>query len=111
MTDEFKVWTDGGQPQDDTEHAVTVESTQVYRGEVTPERAEFLTNDGQRFDRLIGKQRQGEGVELEIHKEIKRTYECSCGRRFRKPETAREHLEEQRNDRSVDSATGREGPR
>lgn len=75
------------------EHIITVESTQVYRGNVTPGLAEFLTNDGKRLDRTTGRERSGEGVELEFHREVKRTYECSCGRRFRKPETAREHLE------------------
>ena len=76
------------------DHVITVESTQVYRGDVPPNQAPFLTSDGERFSRTMQRKVERQGVELEFQKETKRTYECSCGRRFRKPETARAHLEE-----------------
>lgn len=73
---------------------MTVESTQVFRGSVTPEMAEFLTHDGESLDRGMGQIRAGHGVAMQFHEEKTRTFECCCGRSFRKPETAREHLEE-----------------
>lgn len=77
----------------ETEHVITVESTQVYRGEVPPEIAEHLTNDGARRN-IYGTEFEGQGPPLEFVEEVKITYECDCGRSFRKGETAREHLEE-----------------
>lgn len=76
-----------------TEHVITVESTRVYRGSVTPAMAEFLTMDGTRRN-IHGTEFTGQGPGLDLYKEIKCTYECSCGQRFRKGKTAREHLEE-----------------
>lgn len=75
------------------EHRMKVESTQVWRGEVEPENAELLTGDGNRTN-IMG-QKIGNTFSLELHEETKLIFECTCGRRFRKPKTAREHLEEE----------------
>lgn len=79
----------------DTEHLMTVESTQIFHGQVEPSQAELLTSDGTSID-AYGRERTNEGVELDFHDEVKLTFECTCGDRFRKPETAREHLEDVR---------------
>jgi hypothetical protein len=81
--------------ENSVEHIVTVESTQIWRGSVPPERAEFLTQEGTRRN-IYGEEFNGQGVGLEFHHEEKMTFECSCGQRFRKGETAREHLEQYR---------------
>lgn len=82
------------QQTEETEHYVRVESTQVFVGEAAPSEAALLTGEGDPPEdrQWIGNQ----GVSLQFDEEIKCTYECSCGQRFRKPETAREHLEEVR---------------
>ena len=72
------------------EHIVDVESTQVFRGSVSPANAELLRADGD--------SKFNDGVQLDPVGEVKRTFECSCGERFRKPRTAREHLEDVRDD-------------
>lgn len=79
------------------EHVIVVESTQIYRGEVSIEMAEFLTNEGVKRN-IYGEEFNKRGSPLEFEEETKITYECSCGRRFRKGKTAREHLEEANND-------------
>lgn len=76
----------------ETEHYISIESTQIWCGEVSPSNAELLTGDGERTN-ILG-ERSGNSFDLDFHKEIKLTFECDCGRRFRKPETARDHLEE-----------------
>lgn len=76
-----------------TEHTITIEATRVFRGDVEPEESEFLAHDGMRRD-ILGREYDRQGVEMAFYKEVRRTYECSCGERFRKPETAREHLQE-----------------
>lgn len=75
----------------EAEHFIVVESTQVWRGEVGPSEAELLTGDGSRTN-ILGRE-VANSVDLQLHEETKLTFECSCGRRFRKPETARKHLE------------------
>jgi len=75
-----------------TQHVITVESTQLYRCEVPPEMAEHLTYEGTHRN-ILGRVSDGMDAPLEFDRELKRTFECSCGRRFRKGETAREHLE------------------
>lgn len=75
------------------QHVITVESTQIWRGEVTPPLAPELTSDATRTN-ILGEQFHGQGVDLQFVEEAKVTYECSCGEQFRKGETAREHLEE-----------------
>lgn len=82
-----------------TEHVVTVEATRVFRGSVEPVEAELLTQDGTRRD-ILGREYNRQGVPMDLHTEVKRTFECTCGQRFRKGETAREHLE---NNRAVDT--------
>ena len=78
-----------------TDHVITVESTQIHRGQVSLEMAEFLTSDGIR-ENIYGREFTGHGPPLEFSREEKRTYECSCGERFRKGATARAHLEQYR---------------
>lgn len=91
-----------GNEESEEEHAITVESTQIYRGEVTPNMAEFLTSDGVERN-IYGTEFRRKGPILELVEEAKITYECTCGRRFRKGKTAREHLERYRDtDRDQD---------
>lgn len=80
--------------QDDsgTHHGIKIESTQVYRGYVEPENPEYLTSDGDGGPHAILE--GSKSFSLDFHDEIKLTFECECGQRFRKPETARDHLEE-----------------
>lgn len=77
------------------EHIIKVESIQVFRGDVEPDMAEFLTNDGVKYDRTTESEIGNQGPPMEFHIEERRTFECTCGRRFRKGETARQHLEDQ----------------
>ena len=77
------------------EHVIMVESTQIHRAEVSPEMAELLTNDHTSRN-IYGEKFDGQGPPLEFHNEVKITYQCSCGMRFRKGKTARSHLEEYR---------------
>lgn len=81
------------QQTDQVTHVIDVEATRVFRGSVPPGMAEFLTNEGTTRN-ILGTEFEGQGPELDLVEEIKRTYECSCGRSFRKGKTAREHLEE-----------------
>jgi hypothetical protein len=74
------------------EHVIAVESTQIYRGEVPTEMAEFLTNEGTKRN-IYGEEINKQGPSLDFVEERKIIYECSCGKRFRKGKTAREHLE------------------
>lgn len=76
-------------------HAISVESTQVWRGYVGPSEAELLTGDG--IQRGISGRSIPSSFDLDFHEETELAFECECGRRFRKPETAREHLEEASN--------------
>jgi len=87
--------------EDGTEHIITVESTQIWRGSVSAEMAEFLTAEGTSRN-IYGKEFDGQDVALEFNHEKKRTFDCSCGERFRKGKTAREHLEQYR---SIDTDT------
>lgn len=87
-----------------TEHIITVEATRVFRGSVNPEMAEHLTQDGVSRN-ILGTEFGGQGVPMELHDEIKRTFECSCGKKFRKGKTARNHLEQYR---SVNTGTEQE---
>jgi hypothetical protein len=83
---------------DDTEHVITVTSVRKHRGAVDDP------------DRLVGKKKHVDlhgtewrvGVALDVVDELRKSYECSCGERFLKPETAAEHL---RNERSVETGT------
>lgn len=74
------------------EHSIIVESKQLFRGTVPPEMAEALTGEYEASN-IMGRTWKA-GPSLEFDKEISVTYECKCGRCFRKSETAREHLEE-----------------
>lgn len=74
------------------EHVITVEATRVFRGSVDVEGAERLTQDATTRN-IYGTEYERVGVPMELAKETKRTYECSCGQRFRKGSTARKHLE------------------
>lgn len=76
----------------DVDHSMIVESTQVWRGEVPPELSERLTSDGTAVD-AHGYEEKNVSISLELFEEVKLTFECRCGQKFRKPETAREHLE------------------
>jgi len=84
--------TDATEPEQD-EHVITVEATQIYRADVTPPLSPHLTQDGVSSN-ILGKNSTGQDVPLEFHHEEKRTYECSCGEKFRKGKTARDHLEQ-----------------
>jgi len=77
----------------DVEHVIRVEATWQMAADVTVGLAEYLTNDGE-YRNIYGTRHHREGVELDFVAETKRTYECRCGRRFRKGKTAREHLEQ-----------------
>lgn len=74
-----------------SDHRIKIESTQVWRGEVGPEAPKLLTGDGE--GRAFGRKTENVAYDLQFHEEIQVTYECTCGRRFRKGETARDHLE------------------
>jgi len=89
---------DATKPEQD-EHVITVEATQIYRADVTPPLAPHLTQDGVSSN-ILGEKFTGQDILLEFHHEEKRTYECSCGEKFRKGKTARDHLEKfmERND-------------
>ena len=80
--------------ENDIEHYIKIESTQVYRGWVSPGEARLLTGDGVQYDSILREQSDNVSFDLEFQEEVKLTFECACGRRFRKPETAREHLEQ-----------------
>ena len=67
-------------------HEITIESTQVFKGVVGPSNSERLTGDGEGYTTS--------GVSLDPVGEEKCTYECSCGDKFRKARTARDHLED-----------------
>lgn len=103
--EDSEILTDGGQARSGSEHIVTVEATRVFSGDVEPGEAELLTYDGTSRD-ILGREYDNQGVPMAFDTETKRTYECSCGRRFRKPETAREHLE---NNRSRDTGSSGSG--
>lgn len=64
------------------EHTIAVKSVQEYRGEFD---SSFIVD---------GELAPG-ALEMEMHQEISLTFKCSCGRRFRKVETVKEHLIEQ----------------
>lgn len=74
------------------EHIITVESTQKWRGQVSEKFSEKLTSDYTSTDGF-GREITNQAVDLQFVEETKITYECSCGQRFRKGRTAREHLE------------------
>jgi hypothetical protein len=84
----------------DIEHVITVTAVREHRGSV------------ENPDRLLGKKKHVDlhgtewrvGVALDVVDELRKSYECSCGERFLKPETAAEHL---RNERPVDTGTDR----
>ena len=76
-----------------SEHGIRVESTQIYQGYVSPSNASLLTGEGDGFDRLLERPTDNESFDLEFHAEKKITFECECGKKFRKGRTAREHLE------------------
>ena len=78
---------------DGVDHVITVTSEQVWEGSVGPANAARLTDDGTSRD-IMGNVEERVGVGLDFHDETKRKYKCSCGERFRKGRTAREHLEE-----------------
>lgn len=66
--------------ENEYEHKIEVTSVREYSGTITPVTVsgEGYTDYGMRFDA-----------------ETKRTYECICGDKFRKEETAIAHLEEE----------------
>ena len=74
---------------DDTEHVIHVRSVQVYRGSFT---AGFIDEDGNLREYA---------QDLDFHEEKNLSFECSCGSRFQKWDTATDHL------RSVDTDTDR----
>lgn len=74
-----------------TEHTVSVRSVQVWKGEFD---RSFINEDGK-----LSKYADG----LEFHHEKSISLECSCGERFRKFETATDHL------RSIDLDTDNSG--
>jgi len=47
---------------------------------------------------IYGEEFHGQDVPMDMVEEVKRTYECSCGEKFRKGSTAREHLLQFRED-------------
>lgn len=62
-------------------HSLTVESTQIYIVEITPG--------------MVDESTRGVGdFSMDPEGEIKKTIECSCGRRFRKGSLAIDHLRE-----------------
>lgn len=67
------------------EHSIHVKSKQVWVAEITPEASFRLTENN--------------GPSLEHDYEISVSYQCECGARFLKAETAREHLEGASNER------------
>jgi len=81
---------------EDTEHIITITQVLKHQGEVSDP------------DRLLGKKTyvtmHGEehrvGVSLDIVEELRCSYECSCGERFLKDQTAADHLRE---NQSVDT--------
>jgi len=84
-----------------SEHTIKVKRTELYECDVTPKNAEMLTYDGERtkysFEGGQKKLKQ-QGPDLEFEGIVKCVYECRCGKRFRKGETAREHLEKFRDE-------------
>ena len=77
----------------DEEHYIQIESTQVFAAEVGPNEPERLTNDAEVYNQTFGKTEKV-GYDMHFDRELKRTFECTCGAKFRKPETARAHLED-----------------
>lgn len=69
----------------DTEHRINVKSVQVWRGEFD---SEFLTDDGLSPD----------AIDLGFEEEVTLTFDCECGDRFRKWDTAAQHLRDNRPD-------------
>jgi len=87
---------------DDTEHIITITSVLKHQGAVSdPER--LLGN--KKHVNLHGEERRV-GVALDIVEELRCSYECSCGERFLKDQTAADHLRESG---SVDTATEQSG--
>lgn len=78
------------------QHTIEIESIQLFRSTVGPDEAELLVGEATGLS-ITGRE-MSRAFDLEFHKEKKITFECTCGRRFRKPETAYDHLEEVRDD-------------
>jgi hypothetical protein len=89
-----------GEYTDGTEHVINITAVRKHKGSV------------QDPDRLLGEKKHVDmtgtewrvGVALDVVEELRKSYECSCGERFLKPETAAEHLREAQ---SVDTDTHR----
>lgn len=64
------------------EHFVTIRSVQVYRGGFD---ASFVTDDGTLRETAM---------DLEFYAEKSLSFECSCGQRFQKWQTAADHITE-----------------
>ena len=69
-----------------TEHTVSIQSVQVWKGQFD---ADSLTEDGE-LSQLA--------EEMEFQDETSISFECSCGKRFRKFQTATHHLRNVRPD-------------
>jgi hypothetical protein len=90
------------QSTDGTEHIITITRVLKHRGAVSdPDR---LLGDKKHVN-LHGEERRV-GAPLDVEDELRCSYECSCGERFLKEQTAADHLRE---NRSVDKATEQEG--